>query len=86
MTTDQPVPDSSVYPELNPSKLVMAEAMHVPIRICDDCASRYIDWWADERLWQSIVGAYEGSLCPDCFGYRCHQKGIVTVVVDSMNR
>lgn len=63
-----------------------AEALQVPVRTCDECASSYVDWWADEALWAKIVGQYEGSLCIDCFRVKCAQAGIVTVLVDSMAR
>jgi hypothetical protein len=64
----------------------VATALSVPVRTCDDCGETYVDWWADESLWDQVVGCYDGSLCFDCFRSRCAVKGIVTVVVDSAGR
>lgn len=58
----------------------IATALTVPERICDDCKRWYVDWWADEDLWTSVIGQYEGSVCFDCFRVRCHEKGKITVV------
>ncbi len=64
----------------------IAKALECNVQTCDSCACRYVEWWADEPLWEQIVGSYEGLLCIDCFRLRCQENGIVTVLVDSMAR
>jgi hypothetical protein len=55
------------------------------IEFCKVCGQRQpISWWADDALWQEVVGDRYGVLCPGCFEKAAAAKGILLHWVPSV--